>query len=290
MFAMFGASALIALTSLIAKSLGPEGTQTPLHPLQVSAGRFVFALLVLGAVSLWRRPSFAGTLWPLHAVRAACGWLGVTCLFAAAARMPLSDATAISFLSPLVTVLLAAVILKERVGWERWLAVALACVGAFILIQPGAEAFRPIAFIALAAAGLMGLEAIFIKRLSEHEPPMRILLINNFFGAVIATSVALFFWQPPTPQQWFLLAVLGLAMVCAQRLFIQAMKSGDASLVMPVFYSALLFATLYDFVIFDVLPGPVAAAGAGLIVCGVLLLTFLGRKHLASQPLRPTAE
>lgn len=272
---MVFASAVIALTSLLAKVLGLGAGDTPVHPLQVSAGRFFFALVAISIVAAWMRPSFQATPWGLHAARSLCGWLGVTCVFAAVARIPLADATAISFLSPLATVLLAALLLRERVGRARWLAVLLAAIGAVVLIQPGTEAFRPAAFFALASALLMGFEAILIKRLSDGEPAIRILLVNNLFGTAIAGAAVLFVWQWPTATQWWLLAFLGIAMAAGQSLFIQAMKRGEASHVIPVFYSTLLFAALYDFVLFGAMPTPVALVGAALILTGVVVLASI---------------
>ncbi len=289
--AMISASALVAATSLIAKALGLDVTGEPLHPLQISAGRFGFGLLALSIVSLRWRPALSDVPWSLHVARSAFGWLGVTCVFAAAARMPLADATAISFLSPLVTVVLAAMLLKERVGLRRWLAILVAAAGALVLVRPGTEAFRPVAIVALSSAVLMGLEAICIKRLSDREPPMRILLINNAIGAVISISAATFVWRWPGPEQWALLAILGFTMVLGQSLFIQAMRRGEASYVMPAFYATLIFAAFYDYLIFAVIPDGFAILGAALIVAGVLVLAFAlnGRRRPAS-PLTDRAE
>ena len=270
--AMLGASALIAVTSLLAKALVLGAGEGGLHPMQISAGRFFFAFLVVATVAAIRWPGLQGVPWRLHFGRAACGWIGVTCMFAAAARMPLADATAISFLSPIVTMLMAVLFLHEAVRRSGRAAVGLALLGALVLIRPGTESFQPAALIALAAAFFMGTESILIKRLTGNEPALRILLINNSFGMVIAGTAALFVWQWPTLGEWQLLALLGGAMVCAQVLFIQAMKLGAASQVIPAFYSTLIFATFYDFAIFGAVPDAVALAGASMILCGVLLL------------------
>ncbi len=272
--AMVGASALVAVTMLIAKTLGLGAGGNSLHPLQVSAGRFVFALSIIGSVGLWMRPSFVGTAWRLHVGRSVCGWLGVTFLFAAAARMPLADATAISFLSPLVTMGLAALLLNERVQSMRWVAALVALAGALVLIRPGTDAFQPMALIALAAAGFMGFEVVLVKKLSDGEVPIRILVINNTIGAAIASVAASFVWVWPSFGQWVLLFILGAAMAGAQGLFIQALKRTDASRVIPFFYMTLIFVTIYDFVLFGAFPGAVAIAGAVLIVGGVLFLTL----------------
>ncbi|WP_375594019.1 DMT family transporter [Algihabitans albus] len=272
--AMLAAAALIAVTTLLAKILGRGLTGPELHPLQVSAGRFCFAMLALVPVLVWRYPGFRGAAWPLHIGRSLCGWGGVTCLFAAAALMPLAEATAISFLSPLVTMLLAIALLRERVGPWRWTAAGLAMLGALVLIQPGSDAFQVAALIALLAALLMGLEAIFIKRLSGREPPLRILAINNAIGATVAATAAAFVWIAPSPAQWALLALLGVTMVIGQSFFIQAMKRADASFVMPVFYATLVFAALYDLAVFGERPSVLAGVGAGLIVIGAVILAW----------------
>lgn len=125
---MVGASALVAATSLIAKALG-TGVQAdmPLDAFQISAGRFVFAFLALCtvyALAPRRRPSFSGAHWRRHLLRSLCGWLGVTAMFAAVARMPIADATAISFLSPLVTMLFAVMLLGEHIRLRQVIATA----------------------------------------------------------------------------------------------------------------------------------------------------------------------
>lgn len=272
---MLAASALVAGTSLIAKALGLPASGAGLHPLQVSAGRFGFAFLTLMAV-LAVRPALRPTLrtahpgW--HLARSIVGWLGVTAMFAAVARMPVADATAISFLSPTVTMLLAVLMLGESLTARKIAATVMALAGALLILRPGTEAFQPAAWLALASAGFMALEFIFIKRLSDAEPALRILVINNAIGATISILAASFVWTAPDAQGWGLLVLIGVVMVSAQSLFIQSMKRGEASLVSPVFYAVLVFAALYDFLFFAVRPTVFTLAGATLIVAGALLL------------------
>ena len=284
--AMVGASALVAVTTLIAKSLGVGGADTHgLSPFQVSAGRFVFAFLTLLFVVMLRpklRPSVDGTAWRWHLLRSLSGWSGITCMFAAAARMPLAEATSISFLSPLVTMAIAIILLGESITIRKFLAAAIALLGGVLILRPGTEAFQPAAFFALGAAVLLGTESIFIKKLSDTEPAMRILLINNGIGATVSIIVASFVWSPPGAEQWVLLVALGAFMVSGQALYIQSMKRGAASQVAPAFYSVLLFATLYDFIIFGVLPVFLAVVGAILILVGVVMLSLTPR-HLTAR-------
>lgn len=277
---MLLASALIAATTLLAKALGRgAGGGEGLHPLQVSAGRFGFACLALLMIAAVLRPSLKGAPWGLHAARSAAGWVGVSCLFAAAAAMPLADATAISFLSPMVAMALAALFLAERVGPWRWGAAAIAFAGALILIRPGAAAFQPAALIALAAALAMGVETIFIKRLTGREPLLRILLVNNAIGAVLALAAASLVWTGPSAAQWAMLAALGLVMLMAQVCFVSAMRLAEASYAMPFFYATLVFAAIYDAAIFGDRPDLLGAAGAAVILSGGLLLAWREAIH-----------
>ena len=270
---MIACAALVAMTTLLAKFLGQDilGPE-PLHPLQVSAGRFIFAWLTLLPFVLWRRPRFKGARWTLHGARSLCGWAGVSCMFAAAAAMPLADATAISFLNPIIAMVLAIVLLGERVGPWRWGAAAISLIGAALLIRPGTDSFQAMALVALAAALFMGFEVIFIKMLTNSEFPLRILFINNTIGAVLSLGAAAFVWTPPSSEQWLALAAIGMIMVSAQTMFINAMRQADASFAMPFFYATLVFAAVYDIIAFSVVPAALSIAGAVLVIAGAIVL------------------
>lgn len=271
---MVTATLFIAATTLLAKALGTEALGAPLHPLQVSHGRFVFAWIVFAGAIAVIRPRVTRPDFRTHVLRTACGWGGVTLMFAAAAAIPLSDATAISFLNPVFGMILAIPLLGERVGPWRWLAAIIAFAGALILIRPGTEAMQAGALLALGAALLLGLELIFIKRLSGREGPLQLLFVNNSLGLVIASLAVLAVWQPPTPAQWAALAALGTLMACAQACFVNAMRRADASFVTPFSYLTLVFAALYDFLVFSVAPTALSIAGAAIIIAGAALLAW----------------
>ncbi len=271
---MLTATAFIAGTMLMAKTLGADLLGDPLHPLQISHGRFLFAFLAIGAAAAVMRPRLTRPDLRLHVGRTVFGWGGVTCMFAAVAFIPLSDATAISFLNPVFGMLLAIPLLGERVGRWRWFAALMALCGALVLLRPGPETFQVAALLALAAAALMGMELIFIKKLADREPSFQILLVNNALGLVIATLAVLPVWVPPSGAQWAALAALGVLMATAQACFVNAMARADASFVTPFAYVTLIFATLYDLLIFDVIPDAVSMLGAAIILTGATLLAW----------------
>lgn len=268
------ASAFVAGTTLLAKMLGTDTLGPAMNPLQISQGRFVFAFLAIGLAAVLMRLQFTPIAWGTHTLRVAFGWGGVTLMFAAAAFIPLSDATAISFLNPVIGMLLAIPLLGERVGPVRLSAAAIALCGAMILLRPTPDAFQPAALLAFGAAVSLGFEVIVIKRLSGREGPLQILLINNVIGVGIASAAAVWVWITPTPQQWLALIGIGVMMAMAQSCFINAIARADASFVGPFFYATLVFAALYDFAVFDVRPDAVSVIGTLIILCGAGLLVW----------------
>ncbi|MEM9782693.1 MAG: DMT family transporter [Pseudomonadota bacterium] len=270
-------AAAMALASLLAKALGSGAVAeggAGLHAFQISAGRFLFGLLAVGLVAAIRPPPLRAIPWRLHVVRTTLGWLAATSLFAAAALMPLAEATAISFLNPVFTMLLAIPLLGERIGPWRAAGAAIALGGALLLLQPGAEALKPGALVALAAALFLSLEAIVIKRLSTLQPALAILLVNNTLGAVISLSVAIAFWRAPSALEWALMAGVSFSVVGAQVCFLQAMRRAEASWVAPFSYLTLVVAAILDYAVFGDLPGPVAMLGAVVLVGGALLIAW----------------
>lgn len=269
------ASFFIAFTTVMAKGLGGRfEAEQAVHPLQVSFGRFFFAALVWSSLWFATRQRFDPVHWNLHAGRVIFGYATSLGIFWASSLMVLADATAISFLSPAVTLVLAMLFLGERVRWVRWSAVAIMILGSLILLRPGTSAFQPAALIALAAALVGGGEAIFIKLLTRKERLIQILFLNNLIGLVLATALASLVWVWPDPVQWVQLAAVGFGMAVAQVCFTWGMSRADASVVMPFIYSSLLFATVMDFWLFGDLPDFWAAVGAATIVIGGVFLAL----------------
>ena len=271
---MLGAGLFVAAASLLAKALTTGAVGPGMHPLQVSHGRFLFACLAISGTAAALRLRFTPVNWQVHLARTTCGWAGISLMFAAIAFIPLSDATAISFLNPVFAMLLAIPLLGERVGPWRIGAAALAFAGALVLLRPGQGALETGALLALGAAMILGVEIILIKRLSGAERPLQILLVNNLMGTAIATLAVLFVWQGPTPGQWLALAGVGLTMACAQGCFVNAMARAEASFVVPFSYATLLFAALFDAAVFGVIPGLVSLTGGAMIVAAGLILAW----------------
>ena len=106
------------------------------------------------------------------------------------------------------------------------------------------------------------------------ESPLQILSINNIIGFVISITAASFVWVNPSDRQYAELFALGVIMVTAQSLFIQAMRMSDASYVLPFSYLTLVFATIYDIWVFKSQPDWISFLGAFTIVSGAIILSM----------------
>jgi drug/metabolite transporter (DMT)-like permease len=283
------ATAFIAGTTLLAKALGSDALGvnalgTPLHPLQISHGRFLFACLAFLTVLAVRRRRLHAPDLRLHGARTLFGWLGVSLMFASVAHIPMADATAITFLNPVFAMMLAIPLLGEKVGPIRWSAAVAALIGAAILLRPTPASFQPAALLALAAAVSMGIELIFMKKLSGREPILQILTVNNLIGICIATVAVWPVWVAPTVLQWLALAGIGVLMACAQTAFLNGVARADASFVAPFSYATLVFAALYDLLFFGARPDAITLAGAGIILGGALVLALRERRVHQAPP------
>ncbi len=282
--------AFIALSTFFAKMLGRGVIGEPMGAFQIVVGRYGFALLALTPFALWQRERFRNLPIRLYLARASCGWAGVTGLFAAAALIPLADATAISFLNPVFAMILAVFFLGETVGPVRWGAALVALVGGALLVRPGVDAIEPGAVIALIAALFMAAEIIFAKLLARTEGVIRLLVVTNCIAFIIAIIVASFDWRMPTWPEVALMAAVGWSMVSAQVLFMKTLKLTDASFATPFFYATLIFAAAYDAIWFGVIPVALSFAGAALIVSGAVVLAIRegGRRSPAPMPPPPS--
>lgn len=276
---MIGCCALVAPSTFFAKMLGRglPGAE-PMSVFQISFGRYAFALAALAPLAIWMRVRFTGAPMRLYLARSTCGYGGVTAMFAAAAVLPLADATAISFLNPVLAMILAVIFLGERVGRVRWAAAAVALIGGALLIRPGYGALRPEAFIALLAAGFMATEIIVAKLIARGEAVLRMLTLTNLLSTCLAGVVVIWVWRAPSPAEWGVMILVGVSMVAAQALFMAVIRFADASFATPFFYATLIFAAGYDAAWFGEYPGALSAAGAGLIVLGALILAFRERR------------
>ena len=172
------------------------------------------------------------------------------CWFTAVTIMPLAEATALNFISPLFAVIGAALILGETVGRRRAAAVLVGFAGAAIILRPGIEAFTPAAAIVLAASLFQALAQLAARSLSSTESPNLIVLYQSLMMTPMTGVAALLVWVTPSWQAFGWLAAIGLVSTLGQQALVRGFRAAEASVVAPFNYSRLIFAALLAYLFF----------------------------------------
>ncbi|WP_282607525.1 DMT family transporter [Pelagibius sp. Alg239-R121] len=273
------AMAIVPFMDGIAKHLSTE-----MSVLQVSWARYFahFAIL-LPIVLIKHKPKALLPRRPLlQVVRGALLLISTVCFFWAISLMPLADALAIIFVSPLVVTALSPWLLGETVGLRRWSAVLVGFLGACIIIRPGPEMFGSGAPFALAAGVCYAFYLISTRRLAGSAPPSITLFYTALVGAVVLSFVVPFTWITPNLEQIFLIAALGIIAATGHLLVIKAFDMAPASLLAPYGYSEIVMATAVGFLAFGDFPDSWTWAGVAIVIASGVYVSFRERKVKAT--------
>jgi drug/metabolite transporter (DMT)-like permease len=236
--------------------------------------------------------------------RGALSVAGMYSNFSALARLPLADATAISFASPLITVALAAVVLKERVRFYRWSAVLVGFSGVIVMLIPHFDVNHYAAAGAASAATLGSMLALFsafcnagtviqTRRLTQSETTSSIVFYFSLVTALAGAVTLPFAWHAPTGAELLMLVSMGVFGGIGHIFLTESYRHATASVVAPFDYSSMLWALLLGYWVFGELPsalvyvGATIVAGAGLFVIWRERRLGVQRASEAEGPRRP---
>ncbi len=225
---------------------------------------------------------------PDHGRRAMLGLTGMFFTFGAPLLLPLAVATTFGFTTPVFAVILSALLLKERAGPVRWLAVLLGFAGIVIITQPGHAVIPPLgAAVGLGAGLMVALISIQVRDLGRTEESLSIVFWFAVFSTPVLALALPFFASAHTPWQWFLLVVGGLLGLVGQLLLTAALRYGQVASVSVMDYSSLVWATLFGWLIWEEVPPSSLWLGAPLIIVAGAVIAW--REHLHHRRLPPTA-
>ncbi|MBM3568892.1 MAG: DMT family transporter [Alphaproteobacteria bacterium] len=274
--------------NMVAKLLGPE------YPtLQVvwarSLGHF---LIVLLAFLPARGPLLFVTRQPLlHIGRSLCLVLSTMCFFTALIYVPLADASAITFTTPLMITALAGPLLSEAVGWRRWTAVTVGFLGALIVIRPGLDVLHPAAFFAVGASMLNALYQSLTRKVGAEDSPATSVTYSVLVGTVALSLAAPFFVEPPrSAGDWALFCALGPLGAAGHYCIARAFSLGPAATIAPFNYVMLITATTLGYLVFDQFPDLFTWIGSAVIVGSALYVLrreVVLRRQVTARPAEP---
>jgi len=278
--AMLVAVALFALMDAGLKLLSPH-----YPPLQLAALRgasalplvLAWSLLTVGARGLLR------VHWPLHLLRGVLGVAMMAGFVYGLRTLPLSTAYAITFVSPLLVTAMAVPLLGEKVGPRRWVAIAVGLVGVLVVLRPtGAGMFTLAGMAVLGAAVCYAAAAITVRLMAQRDGTQAMVFWFMVILAAGAGVLSFREWTPIRAQDWWIVAGIGITGTLAQVALTEAFRVGEASLVAPLEYTALLWGVLLDLTLWRTLPDTVTWIGAAIIIISGLYLLRRERAPAAS--------
>lgn len=217
-----------------------------------------------------------------HLKRGVIGSTGMFCGFASLQFLPLSDSVAIGYAAPLAVVVLAALVLKERVRIYRWSAVTIGFVGVLIMLSPyiggvghGLAPGPALgAAIGLAGACCSAFASIEVRQLTRTEGTGAIVFYFMLMTSALGLSTVLLGWHLPNWQDAGLMVGVGILGGLGQIFLVQAYRYGDASLIAPFEYSTMLWAVAIGWFMFGDWPATTVLIGATIVIASGIYVIF----------------
>lgn len=202
--------------------------------------------------------------------------------------MPIANLTAILLVQPFLMTIVGVYVLKETVGWRRWMAVAAGFAGMLLVMKPGTADFDQTSLVALTAAFLVLARDYLVRKIRAEVPTT----VISFATALVSVPIGLLGaavepWKMPEPYSFIVVVVSAAFLVFAFILMVAAFRGTEVSAVSPFRYSIVVFAVIFGVAVFGEFPDGVALAGIGIIVAaGIYMLhreTMRQRQPLAGE-------
>jgi len=203
--------------------------------------------------------------------------------------LPIAEASATGFVSPLFVTALSIIFLGESVGLRRWLATAVGLIGVLIILRPGTSAFHPAAFFPLVAALGWACTLIMTRMMSGQERAATTMTYSSIAGVCILSALVPLVWVAPSWHDVLFGVLIGVASTAGQWIVVLAFRFADASVLAPFSYTQLLWASILGFLVFGEIPDVWTVIGAVFIVASGLYTAHRERAR-RSQLLAVEAE
>ena len=279
--AMLIAVGALSLMDACLKILAPH------YPaLQVTAIRALAALPIIvvwvGMTSSYR--DLVRVRFPLHFVRAVIGISMLTTFTFGVRHLPLADAYAIFFLAPLLITAFAALLLRERVDRQRWIAIGGGFVGVLVVLRPtGASALTLPGLAVLWTAIGYALSAITVRVLGRTDSTQSMVFWLMTMTAVGAGGLALPSWRPIQPEHWITIGGIAITGSVGQWAITEAFRRGEASVIAPFEFTALAWGVALDWLLWRTLPAAVTLVGAAVIIASGVYLFRRESVHVEAE-------
>ena len=255
------------------------------HVLQVmlftSGGALLTALVVARLRGGWQR--LRSKVVHRHMLRWAMSFASTVLIFSSFGQLSLADVYAILFTSPLIATALSVPLLKERVGWRRWSAVAVGFLGILVMLGPAAG-LEPIRLVLLLGAFLHASGTICLRWMRTGEPVETFAFYGNVMTVLVTCTAMPFVGTAPSVSEAAIGLAAGSLAGVAFMLLVQAYHQAEAGVVAPFQYSQMIYGVIVGYLLFRDVPAWPTLAGAGMVILsGVYVFHREAIRHLEAS-------
>ena len=260
---------------------------------QFHFSRSLFAVLLIAAISRFLGYSIMPVLWKPMIARTAFMVIAILVYFSVMPMIPIAEAGAGLFTSPIFVLLFSSLFFKERIGWRRALAVTIGTAGVLLILKPGQAGFSPFHMLPLLSGAFYALGSIITYRYLGDESPMAIIMsffvAIGFCGGLVASSFSLFpvpealrtqaaflftRWQSVGMGFWFWMLVIAVGASLALSLMTRAYQIAKTSYAAIYEYAYLLSVGVFGWMFWDITPSPISLVGIIFIMMAGIVIVL----------------
>jgi drug/metabolite transporter (DMT)-like permease len=201
----------------------------------------------------------------------------IWCFFTGLKLMSLAEAITVAFTAPLFITILSRPLLGEQIGWRRWGAVMIGFAGILVALRPGVGAIGIGPILIIISAFAYALSMVLLRRFASQEPTHNILFYSAIGAFLVGGFNTVPIWITPDAIDWGLLLLVGVWGVLGSYAVIRAYRLGEASMLAPLEYTALIWSILFDLWLFSLTPIPAVLLGAAIVIAANVYIAH--REH-----------
>ena len=240
--------------------------------------RCLFGLLPVTLMMLLTKSSIKTSKIDLHIYRAIFASIAMFAFFKSFHFLPLAEVSSISFASIMISTMLAIILLKEKVGIRRWIAIFIGFAGILIILRPGTNIFSFYMLLPLLGATALSVAIIIMKSALKFDKPPTCSFYMHILVASLMVGTLYFNFILPSKYELFLLFCMGFAGGIAQILATNAYKISDVSILAPIDYSTIIWAITFGIIFFNDYPDLFVILGSLVVAISTYYIIYRERK------------
>jgi len=246
-----------------------------MHPFEITFFRNLFGLMAILPLAMRAGIASMKSRQPgLQLLRSGFGVVAMFTWFYALSVVPIAQATALSFTSVIFGSIGAALFLGERMRLRRWSAVAAGFVGALVILRPGFSDAHPAAFMVVLSSICWAAALLTVKRLATTDSVVCIVTWNSVLLTTISLPIAIPVWTTPSSEQLLWLGLIGVLATLGHLAMTSAFKASEATVVFPVDYTRLVWASIIGYLAFSEVPDLWTWVGGTIIFASTTYIAY----------------